>query len=1204
MKRSILLSLIIAVFMASAVLAAPRANGYPKTLISNTAPTSVTWDVNDGSPYPATHTAKIVYGVSPLNYYGSIDQTAPGTAVFTPNAAGMTGGVYYCRISDTASNELSYEFKLYIKGSTSVQMSSPANNTALDNLSPQFQWNPVAGTPFYTILVFDTKATIDFSAGSLSVTANVIWGATTDQTYITYGTPDPSGYFDKLSPPPLMQGLTYSWLVLNNYDGTPSMIADNFAGVRAFTVNPAAACSAAVLTAPGLNVTITAQPITLTWTAGAGANNYKAVVMKNLLGTAEGAFGSATVPLWSGYTTGTEITIPQNIAMNDGWYQWYVVALDSAGRGIKSSVREFRYDPTPDDTEVTIQINENTVNPSGVTTVPNVVVFMETTSGGNVNVYPMVSSESGGFYLDMQPAEYTFILKKSGFMNTIYTRTISGFSWSDTFIMARCAYAIRGVVKDNLGSTVSGARVKASQAGDTYEVDTIADGSFVVYIPASGSWGINITKTGYQPKNTAAVVPPGGLDLNEYTMSTPGSPTVIIKNVNTLTGRVTNDIGQGIFDAQVVVSESGNPSNSYPANTNSSGDYVVSLPDGVWVVNVTKPGFVPPPSAGLSISGGAAAVRDFTMQPQANTISGNVKDDSNNAMQGVTVRAVKAGFSPVETGTDISGNYTLSVGTGTYLVNAVSSGWEYNAPSQEITVTFASPGMTPSLNNDFVLQAAALPANASALVSVKTGTTPIAGADVTLSGNEPATMGFLGTGITDAQGSVTITALAGGQYALTVVKTGYDTFTNNTINLVNAVVTLVNAGMTANATTGTLSGTTSSGASTVQIFDQANPGVQIGSNITTAANGTYSVPLTAGNYIVKAFKSGYSASPAQQYSTVPAGGSVTADFTMTAASGGGIIITAPSMPIYNEGIGGPYQFSAAYVDGLGNNVYAVFSWAVVPADAGTISSTGVLTPTSDFIGPITVSAAALGTTGYAALPVYQKMNPSYGAVTVRDYAGMTVAIPAGAASASNSIDRFTMTKAVVNRARSNTPTKRVVGKVYDFTTGFTFNTNIILTLPIEAGQGVGTEKVGLWNDSTNTWDVVGGTVSGSNVASPINHFSSYTVLAALGTIGLAFNENTPNPFSPDKGPIAIKYVTDSKVASSVRTTIKVFNMAGKHIRTILDGGLRPVGELNTDTWDGRDERGRVCLNGRYMLQIEVEDSTGKKQKIYSIALVK
>ena len=63
-------------------------------------------------------------------------------------------------------------------------------------------------------------------------------------------------------------------------------------------------------------------------------------------------------------------------------------------------------------------------------------------------------------------------------------------------------------------------------------------------------------------------------------------------------------------------------------------------------------------------------------------------------------------------------------------------------------------------------------------------------------------------------------------------------------------------------------------------------------------------------------------------------------------------------------------------------------------------------------------------------------------------------------------------------------------------------------------------------------------------------------------------------------------------------------MAGKFVRTVVDGVLRPVAVLNTETWDGRDDNGRMCLNGRYLLQIQIEDAVTQNQTIYSIALVR
>jgi flagellar hook assembly protein FlgD len=117
-------------------------------------------------------------------------------------------------------------------------------------------------------------------------------------------------------------------------------------------------------------------------------------------------------------------------------------------------------------------------------------------------------------------------------------------------------------------------------------------------------------------------------------------------------------------------------------------------------------------------------------------------------------------------------------------------------------------------------------------------------------------------------------------------------------------------------------------------------------------------------------------------------------------------------------------------------------------------------------------------------------------------------------------------------------------------------------------------------------------------------FAAATVMGSSGSIGVTYCKLTPNPFSPDKGPISINYTTDSKSASSIKTSIKIYSMAGKLIRTILDKGLRTTGTVNIEAWDGRDSYGKLCLNGRYLLEIEIEDTTGKKHYVYSIALVK
>nr|HPN65067.1 hypothetical protein [Candidatus Goldiibacteriota bacterium] len=221
MKKIIISMLLISAFAATA-FCLPRVTENPKVLIPNDESVTVRWD--DGAGNTLTNMCKIVFGISPSSYSGQINQTVFGEATFVPRDFGMTGGVYYCRVSDTVINETSREFKLFVESDNAPQYISPANNAVLTTLNPVLSWQPVAGVPYYTVFVFDNKAEIDFGSGSVSITANVIWAATTNQTSIEYPQPDPSGYYDKLAPPPLAQGLTYSWAVVNNYSGSPSLI--------------------------------------------------------------------------------------------------------------------------------------------------------------------------------------------------------------------------------------------------------------------------------------------------------------------------------------------------------------------------------------------------------------------------------------------------------------------------------------------------------------------------------------------------------------------------------------------------------------------------------------------------------------------------------------------------------------------------------------------------------------------------------------------------------------------------------------------------------------------------------------------------------------------------------------------------------------------------------------------------------------------
>jgi hypothetical protein len=135
--------------------------------------------------------------------------------------------------------------------------------------------------------------------------------------------------------------------------------------------------------------------------------------------------------------------------------------------------------------------------------------------------------------------------------------------------------------------------------------------------------------------------------------------------------------------------------------------------------------------------------------------------------------------------------------------------------------------------------------------------------------------------------------------------------------------------------------------------------------------------------------------------------------------------------------------------------------------------------------------------------------------------------------------------------------------------------------------------------------MLGGTKTDIDITYPgITHFSEYAVVNSETSLGLSYAILKPNPFSPANGGLTIIYSPTSIVGGGVKTTIKVYNMDGKYVATIVDGLMRSTGAISTDVWNGKDKKGKMAKNGRYLLQIELEDASGKKQFLYPVVMIK
>ncbi|MFQ6091186.1 MAG: FG-GAP-like repeat-containing protein [bacterium] len=103
----------------------------------------------------------------------------------------------------------------------------------------------------------------------------------------------------------------------------------------------------------------------------------------------------------------------------------------------------------------------------------------------------------------------------------------------------------------------------------------------------------------------------------------------------------------------------------------------------------------------------------------------------------------------------------------------------------------------------------------------------------------------------------------------------------------------------------------------------------------------------------------------------------------------------------------------------------------------------------------------------------------------------------------------------------------------------------------------------------------------------------------------ALFQNYPNPFNPTT---TIQYTIPSREhrgksggkgvdseLSALRSTLKIYNILGQEVRTLLDEHQKPG--YYTVTWDGRDENGREVASGVYFYRLTAGEYTYTKRMV-------
>jgi hypothetical protein len=94
--------------------------------------------------------------------------------------------------------------------------------------------------------------------------------------------------------------------------------------------------------------------------------------------------------------------------------------------------------------------------------------------------------------------------------------------------------------------------------------------------------------------------------------------------------------------------------------------------------------------------------------------------------------------------------------------------------------------------------------------------------------------------------------------------------------------------------------------------------------------------------------------------------------------------------------------------------------------------------------------------------------------------------------------------------------------------------------------------------------------------------------------------NFPNPFKAESGATRFTYW----LTQSGTVHLRIFSLTGIPVRKLVTGESRNAGLNTLDTWDGRNDSGRMVLNGVYLAVLEVDASGAKSTVKRFVAVVK
>jgi len=218
-------------------------------------------------------------------------------------------------------------------------------------------------------------------------------------------------------------------------------------------------------------------------------------------------------------------------------------------------------------------------------------------------------------------------------------------------------------------------------------------------------------------------------------------------------------------------------------------------------------------------------------------------------------------------------------------------------------------------------------------------------------------------------------------------------------------------------------------------------------------------------------------------------------------------------------------------------------------------------------------------------------------MSVADSAGMLLTIPAGSVADEQTI----------SLAHELLPDAKRLGRDYEVSEmschlmpdGLTFQVTPTITMPAADG----TSRLVRWNEDRLEWNELDASPSAGELTADISELGEYAVSRPSRPLGVWGITAEPNPFSPDEGPVEISFDVSSIDVRSPFVTLRVRNVQGQIVRTIVENEPAPKGEVVVE-WDGLSDDGAEARNGRYIIEVIAEDAGSEETSLGTVVLIK